>query len=251
MAKANILIASPTGGSVKTPYVKAILSTMMDLVGRGMDVSYETEEGSDLALQRNVLINSFLTDKKFSHILFVDSDMAFPMDTAWRMFAAGKPVIGIICTSRSYDYSKTAQALKEGADPDRAMSYGFDWLLYLPEEQQSLEIGSIVEVDAIGFGVIMIARAALEVMIARHVARKFKHPTRGTYYDFFYSRPEDITNAEHFSEDVSFCRRWRRDCGSKIWALTVPAVYHIGDYSFGGSFGDHMSTLAADAGRAP
>lgn len=40
------------------------------------------------------------------------------------------------------------------------------------------------------------------------------------------------------SEDVSFYRRWRIDCGGEVWATTDTPIMHIGDFAYGGRYGD-------------
>jgi hypothetical protein len=68
-------------------------------------------------------------------------------------------------------------------------------------------------------------------------------------YNFFGARPEDATKGEHVSEDISFCRRWRVDCGGEIWALLDAKIGHIGDYAYGADH--HISTISSPKGASP
>jgi hypothetical protein len=241
--KLRVMIATPTQGTVKIEYMKTIISTMVDLSSRGIDSSFQTSEGADVAFQRNELINKFLIDHTFTHVLFVDSDMAVPANTAATLLNSNKPIVGLICTTRTFNYSNVVAAIEAGTSPKDAQGHGFEWIVFTPENATQIKIeNNLMEVGAIGFGYVLIARSALETMVSHGAAREFKH-RYGTYLDFFHARPQDINKGVHHSEDISFCLRWRTECGGKIWGFTGASVYHIGDYAYGGAFGDHFMTV--------
>lgn len=247
----KIMIASPTQGTVKTAYMKSVLGVMMDLASRGIDSSFLTEEGSDLPLQRNALVNTILNDASFSHIVLVDSDMAFPPDTVIKLISSGKPVIGLICTSRHFEYAKVIEAIANGVPPEKALNHGFDWLAFFNKGQGAFVVDNyITEVESIGFGLVAIAREALLSMVTQGAAPEYRHPVRGLYRDFFYPRPQDLGTHHHFSEDHNFCRRWRLDCGGKVWGHTGIPIYHIGDFGYGGAFGEYLEAISHAAKAA-
>src|SRR5262245_14850709 len=99
----RIFIASPTAGSVKPPFMKSVLGMMIELLHGGIACSFETEEGSDIPLQRNLLARSFRQSPGFTHMMCLDSDMAFPPELGRKLLGADKPITGAICTSRSFD----------------------------------------------------------------------------------------------------------------------------------------------------
>jgi len=245
---AHIFVTTPTHGSVKVAFMKSVLSMLVDLSSRGIGCSFDTEGGADIALQRNLLVRKFLNDQKFTHILMIDSDMAVPAVAANTLLEMDKPFCGMICTRRSYNYSKVVEAIQSGVPPQAAHTYGFEWLTY--SSGKFHVDNDIAEVSSIGFGCVLIARAAFETMTASGSIPEFEN-MHGRYRGFFHPRREDIANNEHFGEDVVFCRRWRIDCGGRIWAYAGLPVYHIGDYGFGGAFKDHWQTVITRAPPVP
>jgi hypothetical protein len=226
--------------------MKTVLSTVVNLSTHGHGASFDTVEGSDIAFQRNMIVQRFLADPALTHLFFVDSDMAFQPDLCAKLISLDKPVAGAIYATRSFDYRLVENALKRGVPPRNAQSFGFDWLAHFPKDLRQIKVKNwMAQVEAIGFGAVLLQRGVFETMIGRGVARRFRHPTGGDYFDFFYARPADVAACEHYTEDYSFCRRWRLDCDGEVWARTDAIIYHIGDYGYGGSFHDHLRAVEA------
>jgi hypothetical protein len=242
--KPRVLIASPTPGSVKTRYMKAIIATMRDLAQREIGSDYVTADGSEIVTMRNDLATLFLNKRDFTHLFCVDSDMAFRPELCWRMIAADKPVVGIIAPRRSVDFPRVEQVLKAGAPLQIALQMGLTWYYRREGTKGPPAPAPMLEVDWLGFGVTLVKRETLETMIARGAAKRQATPEAGggERYNFFGMREEDVGRDEHTTEDVSFCRRWKRDCGGQLWALT-DEIIHIGDFGYGGSYFEVLRAL--------
>jgi hypothetical protein len=235
MTKPRVLIATPTPGSVKTGYMKAVIATIRDLARRGIESDFDTWEGSDIPSQRNVLASRFLR-RDFTHLFFVDSDMVVPSDLCARMIATAKPVIGAVYAAKTLRFGEIEQALRDGAALKDAMLAGSSWHLW-QTSRTALPDEPICQVDALPFGAVLIQRDVLATMVTKGVSKEDKAPEQagGSRYNFFGARAEDAVSGRHFQEDLSFCKRWKHDCGGELWALLDAEVIHIGDFGYGGS----------------
>jgi|SRR6267378_3145405 len=232
----RVLIATPTPGTVKTAYMKSVIGTIRDLARRGIESDFDTWEGSDIASQRNVLASRFLSRDAFTHLLFVDGDMVVPFDLCARMIAAAKPVIGAVYAAKTLLLGEVEQALRDGAQLKDAMLAGSNWHLWQTSRTGPPDT-PLCQVDALPFGAVLIQRDVLATMVAKGVSREDKAPDQagGNRYNFFGARAEDAASGRHLQEDISFCKRWKRDCGGELWALLDAEIVHIGDFGYGGS----------------
>jgi hypothetical protein len=240
---ARVLIATPTPGAVKTRYMKGIIGVMRDLGGRGINSDFVTADGTELVTLRNDLAGFFLGRPADTHLFFVDSDMVFRPDLCARMLAADKPVIGLIYPRRSIDLSLVEKAAREGVPIQSALQLGLTWFFRREGQRQAPPPAPMLQVDWVGFGAVLIKRNVLDTMISTGAARSQPRPEfKGGRYNFFGLRAEDLDREEHTTEDVSFCRRWTRDCGGDIWAMTDDVI-HIGEFGYGGSYLEVLKTL--------
>jgi hypothetical protein len=205
----NVLIATPTPGSVKASYTETIARTLINLTSGGIGVAYMFAEGGDLIIQRNNLAARFLAQPRATHLFFVDGDMSFEPTLCRRMLDSDKAVIGAVYSARQY--------LPDG----KLIWYAFK--------------------DVIPLGAALIRRDVFETMIERGVAVRQQNAYGSTpVYNFFGPRPADTAGGQHYSDDHSFCRRWTIDCGGEVHAIADAEVFHIGDYKYGGRFVDAL-----------
>lgn len=254
MTTPNVLIATPTGGSVKTEYMKSVLAMTDFCRSRGIPTAFTTEEGSDVRFQRNVLATRFLDEKQFTHLLFVDSDMIFTPDVCTRLLERNHAVIGTIYPRKSVSFPQIKQAMDKGIGFDDAIMFGFDWLSFISQSKKQIEIvDNVVEVERLGFGIVLIKRHVLQKMVDDEIARPIANlsETRPTCYNFFSTRPQAAVSDGDVAEDLSFCDRWRLDCGGRIYALVNAPVLHVAELALGGEFMNYLRVIKAlqTAGR--
>jgi hypothetical protein len=89
-------------------------------------------------------------------------------------------------------------------------------------------------------GLCLIARTVFERLIAQGNVRTKSMSKKSRVHCFF---DKLMVDNELFSEDLSFCRRWR-DCGGTIRALLAEDIGHIGEYTFRGNYVDHLKAGA-------
>lgn len=101
----HVCVCVPSNGSWQAEFGKslALLFSKFSLrppAGYGRaKITLLGVEGSMLSQQREMLVKRALQEKA-THILFVDSDMAFPMDIVHRLLAHKKEFVAANCTTR-------------------------------------------------------------------------------------------------------------------------------------------------------
>lgn len=163
-------------------------------------------DSNDIANARDHLVDEMLGDPTFTHILFVDCDMAFPPRLVASLINAKRDVIGL-------------------AYPQRFIDGKGSPLGYVPDSIKPADFNSEepIEVECLGMGLCLIARQAFEKLQAtRKIA---KTSVNGKPRLRFFLR---ITHGvQTFSEDISFCLRWRDLCGGKLYAIASRDIAHI------------------------
>jgi hypothetical protein len=252
MSSPNIMIATPTQGHVATPYMKTIIATMNDLALNGIHARFDTTEDSDLPKQRNVLATRFY-ESDCTHIFFVDSDMAFSANVCRLMLERAKPIIGTVTQTKSLDHRRVAEALRRGLSFEEALTFGSDWVCTIPEDRDIVVENGLMEVDYLGFGAVLISRLVFDTLIRQGGVQRqhLTKPAWGPFYNFFTLREQAARANQSVSEDITFCDRWRLDCGGKLWALVDVPIYHIGDYAYGGPFIDNLRAVKRLREMAP
>jgi hypothetical protein len=236
MPKANVLIATPSRGVMKAAFSVTLTQTIADLSRHGYAWGYAVKEGSDIVFQRNTLAASFLAADAYTHLFFVDDDMDVPGNVCRRMIESGKPVVGAICPARSADWTKLESGIREGLSFAQALGLAQHWHGQF-KAKQIQAVNGLAQCEAFGMGVALLRRDALEEMVRRGVVKK--HQTNeGPAYGFF-----DIAREgwNRWGEDLSFCKRWREECGGELWALIDADIGHVGTFRYGGAFRDALA----------
>lgn len=132
-----------------------------------------------------------------THVLWLDSDMRFPRDTAERLLSHHLAVIGCNCTTR--------------VPPIRPTSIRDGSLVYTDAQSTG-----VVEVDGLGFGVLLMQTDIVKAL-----------PRPWFRYGWNAGRRSTI------GEDVDFCRRLR-EAGHRLYIDQdlSKEIGHIGTFTF-------------------
>jgi len=158
---------------------------------------------------RNKIISFFHSEKRFSHLLFLDADIGMQAEDILRMLAYEKDVVA------------AGVALK-GLNPD-----GSPVLNY-----KLLEQGLLVKAERVGTAVFLLSRKAVEVLIDQaptyheDVSRGMSTPW--PQYDVF---KVGVFDGEYLSEDYYACRTLR-ELGFDVYVDTSVQTVHNGNYPF-------------------
>lgn len=237
----TIFVATPTAnGILLSDCVTSLVAMVSQLNRHGIGALYRTVDGPNVMMQRDMLAHEFLqTD--CSHLLFVDSDMAFPADLCHRLLAAGKRVIGTIYPRRGLDLGRLAK-LRETRTFDDALALAYDWNVHVPARGLTVAKG-LCRVEALGTGFLLIERACLLEM-AERIEVPFYRPVGTMRLRAFF---RELKEGEAlWSHDYAFCKRWIA-AGGEIWADVAANVRHVGDFRFGLPFAAYLRAIGGRA----
>ncbi len=243
----HIFIATPCyGGQLTIAYVKSVLDFQVEATKRGVRMSFRFLGNEALIVRaRNELTWAFL-ESDASHLLFIDADIGFDAQAAFRLFDFDRDVSAVAYPLKQIDWEKvqrTAQAQR----PNLASS-SLNFAVNLAHDKH-IEVRSdgFARVRYAATGFLMVKRSAIERLCAAHPELKYKaiHRTRDigrTDLDrvSLFECMIDPNTGEYLSEDYAFCRRWL-DLGGEIWLDTRSELTHYGTYAFRGRFSDQFA----------
>lgn len=195
----RLLIAQPTYGQVASECARATAMMCLRLGTHrpdGLDwVGYEQQSSSNLPELRHKLAVNALKAHDASHILWIDSDMAFPPDSLHRLLAHDREIVG--CTYPRRLGAPYSSATDLDGQPFKASSTGIE------------------QAGVIGFGLLL---TKISVFEGDYDMPLFAHHDEHGYC----------------TEDVTFCRKVRAR-GHEIWVDhdLSREVRHIGSVSLG------------------
>ncbi len=185
---------------------------------------------TEIARSRNILAARFLEEADPTHLLFVDSDIAFDPEAVGALMAAGRPLVGCVYPKRALDLDRLIAAARRLTDRDQIIASALDYVV-VPDEDEARIEGGLCRVAGVGMGLCLIRRGVFTALAetGRVKLGPKAAATRGMVHGFF--DPIE-TQTEILSEDLSFCRRWRDLCGGQVWAMVDQAISHIGTMEF-------------------
>jgi len=203
---------------------------------------------------RNWLIAELIKSQQpWTHALFIDDDIVCPSDALIKMLAHKKDIVAGICTRRT--------------DPPIPNIRVFDEKTGLYSERWSWPKDELIEVGAVGTGLMLISRHALEQVAEAYfqclyekeiygIDEEHVSKLRNARLKFF----DDNANAYWFrfltclngdfemGEDVSFCFMAKRYCDIPIYCDTSIQPGHVGQYVY--SIADFLPHQEAAIRRA-
>lgn len=195
----RLLVAMPTYGQVAADCARSLAMLFLRLGSdppAGLEcVGFEMASSSNLPELRHRLAVSGLVERKASHILWIDSDMAFPADAFHRLLAHDREIVG--CTYPRRLGAPYSSATDLDGQPFKASATGLE------------------RAGVIGFGLLL---TRVSVFDGDHDMPLFAHHDEYGYC----------------TEDVTFCRKVRAR-GHEIWVDhdLSREVRHIGSVSLG------------------
>lgn len=239
----NIMIAVPAyGGSIKTPTARTLLDLQFYCFSNSISCWFDTVNIADVVLARNHLASRFLAKPEFTHLLMIDSDMAFKPPALAALLAADKPLIGAACPKREIDIGAVIK-FAESKPPEQALALASIFNTELLRDTNGHRflnvVDGIAKVSAIGMALCLIRR---EVLTSLRDTGKIGRTTAGLRKDTpdvfgFFNRMEC---SPPLMEDLAFCERWRTLCGGDVWAHVGLDIDHIGDFTYSARYLDRL-----------
>jgi hypothetical protein len=227
-ALTGIMVAAPMyGGMCHDAFLLGMLDLRSACDARRIPLHVLTIRNESLVQRaRNTCVAHFLASDA-SHLMFIDSDIGFTADAVLRLVAHGRPVVGATYAKKSL-----------GA-PDFAL---------LPLLEVAVQEGGLVEVHSLPTGFLLLHRDAVQRMVGAYgAATRYRvNPAdgAGAWTENLYALfdcERDEASLSYFSEDYTFCQRWRR-IGGQCWLDPHILLEHHGTARFAG----HPWTLYAN-----
>jgi hypothetical protein len=200
---------------------------------------------------RNTLVQLFM-DGDYTHLLFIDADLAFNPEAVIRMLEYDKDVVTGIYPRKTIDWTKVKKRLKDNPDmsEDELLAASLQYNLNVANPEKIMLEKGFIEVMDGPTGFMMIKREVFERMANVYPDLKFipdQHINQSHETEFDYHKTSDWNYAffdtmieskskRYLSEDYAFCRLWQ-NMGGKIYADIISGMTHYGNYAFKGNVG--------------
>ena len=219
LAGRKLFIGIPAyDGKINIKLAYNIAALMPKALQFGVSVKLGDVSGcSIITMARNQLVHEFLKSDA-TELLFIDSDVIATADDILRLMAqsGGKDITA-------------------GAYPRRSKDKNFFADLYFNENQDLEFDGSLMRLERVGTGFMLIQRHVIEAMVAAHPEwfYDFKGEQVCGVFDF------QNRDGRYLGEDYLFCDR-AREHGFKIYIDVDISLPHVGTEAFENNFREEV-----------
>ena len=240
MPSHHVLICLPTySEEVHINFAFSLLDLTRALTDSGSSYEMLHVASSQIVRARNFFANYFLNHPKFTHLLFLDTDMKFPAEAVIKLLAANKVIAGVAYPFRRQDLDRSISSADTGLTMRQWLEKYADYT-FAPITDKDGDVNfanGFAEARHVGTGVFLAQREAFEATMP--LSECYAPPAQyksvianGKFYGFFETIEED---GVYLGEDVSFCLR-ARQAGLTIWALIDQTVVHYGMSEVSGQY---------------
>lgn len=244
LQKKSIFIATPMyGGMNHGMYMKSCLDLQNLLSQYGVEAKFSFLFNESLITRaRNYLVDEFLNRSNCTHMLFIDSDIAFDPRDVVALLALDKEIIGAPYPKKSIKWSNISKAITKNPEIDHSVLDKIigDYVFNPVAGTAQFSVTEPLEVMEIGTGFMMIHRDVFTKFEEAFPEYKYKpdhvgqaHFDGTRYIHAFFETIIDPVSERYLSEDYFFCQ-WSRKIGIKIWLCPWMKTSHIGTYHFSG-----------------
>ena len=247
----NILLATPCYGNMMTrTYFHSVLKLKDICKSAGINVDISTIGNESLITRgRNYFVSLMLSNKSYTHLLFVDSDITFDPYSVLRMVQSEKDVVGGCYPKKNIDWGKIKDVIKNNNIEEMPVevleAQLYDYAVNIVTDPQTKSIPIVdgfLKVSYIATGFMLIKREVIEKLVEEFPETKYNNDVEGYFNgqnnDYFYALFDcfiDSTSRRYLSEDYAFCQKWIQ-VGGEIWVDLLCDLSHCGSYNFRGSF---------------
>lgn len=180
----KVLIGCPTAPMVNISFVEnllAIISKAKKIKDVEINFGYKTGVRTDR--NRNEILKIAL-ETGMDYILWLDTDMLYPTNIVEKLLKADKDIIGCLYFKRAIPFTPV------GAYKSKKKEFSYN-----PLDPKSLPADSVIEVDGLGFG---------GMMVKTEVYRKMGDDMWANYGEEYHI---PLGGGNHLTHDFYFCRK--------------------------------------------
>ena len=247
----KIMVCTPCHSDVSMHYCQAVLKFQMACSNEGIQCSFTLLKSSLVTQGRNLCVAEFLNhEDKYTHLLFIDSDIDFDHKPIFKMLEFDKDIISLPYPMKLLSWDKIWRRLntKEDAisnEKDLATA-GFTYPVKVEDPNSITVDKGLMELTHAPTGCMLIKRNVVEKMIKEYPHLEIYQPTningkeikKDNMYNLFDTLHDPKTK-RYFGEDFGFCQRWT-DIGGKVYAYIDAPITHVGEYCYKGRFRDDL-----------
>ena len=247
----KIFIGTPCyGGMIAADYFKSCMRLVALAATKKIELQFATIGNESLITRaRNTLVQLFM-DGDYTHLLFIDADLAFDPQAVIRMLDFDKDIISVPYPMKTMSWDKIWRRLKskEGAvnDANDLAKAGFTFPVKVQDPNSITVEKGLMELTHAPTGCMLIKRRVFKKMIEEFPHLEIFQPTningkeekKDNMYNLFDTLHDPKTK-RYFGEDFGFCQRWS-DIGGKVYAYIDDYITHVGEYSYCGKFKDDL-----------
>ncbi|MGV2293391.1 hypothetical protein AAHK20_32115 [Trinickia sp. YCB016] len=238
----RVFVASPIyNDQCYGSYANSLLSLQKALLQSGREFTFEwTKNVSSIARARNILFNRFLQDAAATHLLFVDSDMAFEAADVIRMLEYDYDLMAALYPKKVISWENVASAAREhpalALDSLPLVAGTFGTFNLLPDERQ-IPIDQPFPIASAGTGLMLIRRRVFTQMADAYPELMLRIGEGEAPYFPGADRLPALFNemtapdGRFLGEDISFCERWRA-IGGQVHGCAWFKIRHLGTYEY-------------------
>lgn len=253
----KIYVATPVHSECSIHYTQALLKFQQCCMMNGILVSFSLLKSSLVTQGRNLCVANFLGDPiKYTHLLFIDSDIEFKFETIMKMLKFDKEVIATPYPMKYIHWEQIWDRLQQGKikTKEELMMAGFIYPIKMDKivnenNKQISVVNGLIEVSHAPTGCMLIKRQVFDKMIKAYPGDFIDQATivngeaksNPNMYNFFDTIHEKESK-KYYGEDFGFCKKWTAIDG-KCYCLIDEYITHVGEYQYKGRLQDNLEIL--------
>ncbi|MDR2851677.1 MAG: hypothetical protein LBV61_01235 [Burkholderiaceae bacterium] len=224
-------------------YVVSLLGFVVECERRGVRVDVFMKKGESLVTRaRNDCVAAFLANKAWTHLFWIDSDIGFSPEAAFRLLQS------------DYDVAAGVYPLKTERWPENGVPQGMTQTQFYQTYTRypvntGLSPSGMVEINVQPDGFLRLSEAPTGFMLIKrrvferlmtaypelqYVPDGLSDVDQGLHYRFF-DAVVDPQSRRYLSEDYGFCRLWHA-LGESVYVDANSNLSHEGAKSYRGDF---------------
>ena len=243
------LIVTPShDGKLFHNYVNSLLNFQHHALQLGMPLQFLIMQGESLITRaRNNCVASFLENKEWTHLFWIDSDIGFTPEAALRLLKSDYDIAAGVYPLKREEWP--AEGLPEHMTHAKFLSIFQRYTVNarVPKGAKKLEIqiqeDGFIEMSEAPTGFMVIKRHVFEQMMQHYPELKYVPDSigvkdKGLHYRFFDVMVDPDTG-RYLSEDYGFCRLWE-GMGQKIYIDAKSNLSHQGSKLYQGNYAQSL-----------
>lgn len=224
----HIMICTPChSGKVDINYHISMALATNILSQRGINYTLDFNVGMSVDWARSQMATAFLASSDFTHLLFIDDDMAFAADLPYRLLVENLDIVAVPYRRKQRDIKiNIRHGVRVRTMPERPY---------------------LVGVDSIATGMMMIKKNVFETLAPK--VPEFLYDDTGAKGRLFFRHElvddEMVGGVSYMGEDYYFCKI-AREAGFEIWAYIDEKIAHIGNYAYESNYREHAEKGTTD-----